>query len=135
MTATIRRHALTAPLVTAAAVAGAWAAVAVLGPERVLPVPCPLLALTGIACPFCGGARAAHALAHGDIALAAGYNLVAVAAVPLVAAWWLRWLVRRARGDRVPLAAPSTRVLAVAAVALLAFGVVRNLPAGTWLAP
>lgn len=135
MTATIRRHPLTAPLATAAAVAGAWAAVAMVGPERLLPVPCPLLAVTGIACPFCGGIRAAHALAHGDFIVAAGYNLVVVAAIPLATAWWLWWLVRRARGEPAPLAALPGRVVVIAAAVLLVFAVARNLPAGAWLAP
>src|SRR5262245_57309498 len=35
---------------------------------------CPLRALTGLLCPFCGGLRAAHALLHGRVVEAAALN-------------------------------------------------------------
>jgi hypothetical protein len=35
---------------------------------------CPLRALTGLLCPFCGGLRAAHALLHGRVLEAAALN-------------------------------------------------------------
>ena len=99
---------------------------------------CPLLLLTGRYCPGCGSQRALHALLHGQLARAAGLNLLAVLCVPVLAvgaadgakAWvtqrpqraallyrpWLAWLV---------------------AGAALGFGVLRNLPGavGAWLAP
>jgi hypothetical protein len=37
---------------------------------------CPLRALTGWDCPFCGGLRGTHALLHGDIATALDHNLL-----------------------------------------------------------
>lgn len=38
--------------------------------------PCPFLQLTGLACPGCGLTRGFHALFHGDIPGALGYNLL-----------------------------------------------------------
>lgn len=131
---TIRHHPLAAPIATAAAVGSAWITVAALGPDRVMPLACPLLSLTGLACPFCGGLRAAHALAHGDVIAAAGYNVVAVAAAPVLTVVWASWLVRRGRGDPRPMLALSGRALLVLAVLLVAFAVTRNLPVGHWLA-
>lgn len=135
MITAIRRHALTAPIATAAAVGSAWLTVAVFGPERAMPLPCPLLSFTGLACPFCGGLRAAEALAHGDVVAAVGHNAVAVAAAPLLAGLWMGWLIRRRDGDRSPMLVLSGRALLVLAAVLLLFAIARNLPAGQWLAP
>jgi hypothetical protein len=52
---------------------------------------CPLRALTGLLCPFCGGLRAAHALLHGRVLEAAALNpflLAAGLAWPIVPARW-----------------------------------------------
>lgn len=51
---------------------------------------CPLRALTGLLCPFCGGLRAAHALLHGRV-------LEAVALNPFLFAAGLAWPVAPAR--------------------------------------
>src|SRR5512147_2498651 len=37
---------------------------------------CPLHALTGLDCPFCGGLRGTHALLHGDVSTALDHNLL-----------------------------------------------------------
>lgn len=51
---------------------------------------CPLRALTGLLCPFCGGLRAAHALLHGRVLEAAALN-------PFLFAAGLSWPVVPAR--------------------------------------
>jgi hypothetical protein len=53
---------------------------------------CPLRALTGLDCPFCGGLRGTYALMHGDVATALDHNLLlplflGVAMVLAVRAW------------------------------------------------
>lgn len=98
---------------------------------------CPWAALTGFYCPGCGGLRAVNDLTNGDIAGAASSNLVFVLMVPVLVVLWLRW-TRRAwsgapepeRGVRHPGA-----WIAVFAVVMVVFGVLRNLPPGSWLAP
>jgi len=135
MTTAVRAHALTAPLATAAAAAAAWVTVAAVGPEVAVPLPCPLLELTGLACPFCGGTRAVYALAHGDVAGAAEHNAAVVLAVPVLAVLWSRWTVRGARGGRGPMVTFSAGALLALGTALVVFAVVRNLPFGAGLGP
>jgi hypothetical protein len=91
---------------------------------------CPLHAMTGLWCPFCGCTRAVHALVHADLGTAVRDNMLFVAALPLLALLWWRWW-------QAPSAArPLPRPLFWAAVAfVLAFGLLRNLPQGRWLAP
>ncbi len=98
---------------------------------------CPWLALTGFYCPGCGGLRAVNELSSGDLVGAASSNLVFVAAVPLLLWWWVRWLQRSWTGAERPAtsSARSGALIAVFAVVMVVFGVVRNLPAGSWLAP
>lgn len=124
-----------APLVTGAVVAAATAYVALVDPNR--PghyLTCPLLALTGLACPGCGGLRATHDLARLDLAGAWAANPLWVLVAPLLVALWAVWLVRAWRGrpgPRVPAGVAWTG-LAV----LVVFGVLRNVPALTgWLGP
>ena len=94
---------------------------------------CPVLWITGLQCPGCGSLRALHDLVHGDVLGAIGMNAVAVAVVPLLGYWWLRWARRSWLGTPPPaLAAPLLGWLLLGAIA--AFWVVRNLPGGAALA-
>lgn len=97
---------------------------------------CPWLVATGTSCPGCGGLRAVNDLTHGDVAAAASSNLLLVGTLPIVAALWARSLVQAWRGRRRPL---PNRVVGVASglgvLAIVAFWIARNVPAGSWLAP
>lgn len=103
---------------------------------------CPWLLLTGTSCPGCGSLRAVHDLTDGDVAAAASSNLLLVLALPVVVLLWARWTKRAWSG---PEATPSHSVavsprraqllVALFAVVAVVFGVLRNLPAGSWLAP
>ena len=97
---------------------------------------CPWLLLTGTFCPGCGGLRAVNDLTRGDLGAAASSNLLLVGSIPLVVMWWTRsmldgWrgVVRRSNSRRVVLGCLLFSVLA------LAFSVLRNTGAGSWLAP
>ena len=91
---------------------------------------CPVAFLTGADCPGCGSLRAVHHLTHGDVVAAASSNLLLVAALPLVVLGWWRWL----RGRPLVTGAARWLLPLVAGVATVVFGVLRNLPAGSWLA-
>lgn len=79
-----------ADIVLTLIVAGTALAVARLYPlwRDHLVVACPLLQLTGLPCPTCGGTRALAALVSGDLGAAFAWN-PAVAAGGLAAALWL----------------------------------------------
>ncbi|GGO87003.1 membrane protein [Nocardioides phosphati] len=125
---------LAAPLGLATAVAAASLALHVRDPHQQGSWGfCPFLVLTGHPCPGCGGLRAVNDLTHFDLVGAASSNLYFVASIPFLAFGWLVW-VRRAWAGQ-PVEGPSTRVVAVALVLLVAFGVARNTPWGAWLAP
>lgn len=46
---------------------------------------CVFLSLTGYKCPGCGSQRAIHALLHGDVAAAFGYNALMLVSIPWIA--------------------------------------------------
>lgn len=97
---------------------------------------CPVLAVTGIYCPGCGGLRAVNDLAHlrlGDALSSNGWVVLFIAAVGLSwAAWtWGRLRARPVRWDRWI----TTPVAWSALASLLAFSVLRNTPLLAVLAP
>ncbi|WP_258726931.1 DUF2752 domain-containing protein [Cellulomonas sp. NS3] len=107
---------------------------------------CPVYALTGMLCAGCGGLRATHDLAHGDLAGAWAMNPLWVLLVPVLVAAWATWLARRWRGVPDPAPGPAgpagaartTRRAApgVLLVVVLVYSVARNVPAlAPWLAP
>jgi hypothetical protein len=124
------------PLAVLAATVAAVAVVATLDPEQPGHYPtCPFRSVTGWWCPGCGSLRALHALTHGDVATAVDRNVLTVLAVPALIVAWAAWLRRsltgRPRGSR---AVPVAAIWALLGV-VVAFWVLRNLPAGSWLAP
>ncbi|MFP3990722.1 DUF2752 domain-containing protein [Streptomyces sp. E11-3] len=126
---------LLVPVGALGAVVGAFAYVGTVDPNEPGHYPaCPLLALTGILCPGCGGLRSAHAFANGDLPAALGANVFAVAAFVAFAAIWVLWVTRAARGRPLRIALRNAHQWSIGAV-LLVFSVVRNLPFGAWLAP
>lgn len=61
--------------------------------ETGLMLSCPLYELTGWQCPFCGGQRMVHALLHGRVEEAFGYNPLLLCILPLVGWMSLGWLL------------------------------------------
>lgn len=126
---------LAVPAGVLAVVVGAFGYVGAVDPNQPGHYPvCPLLRLTGLYCPGCGGLRSAHAVAHGDIAAALGSNALAVAGYAVFAVLWALWAVRAWRGRPMSIAAKPVVWWGIGAV-LLVFSVVRNLPFGSALAP
>jgi hypothetical protein len=95
---------------------------------------CPLLALTGLDCPLCGGSRAVHDLTRGSVAEAADHNALVVLAAPVVVIGVLFWLWSSLRRLGAPTQSswntPRRTNLVVIAfvIVLVVFAVVRNLP-------
>ncbi|MFG2277180.1 DUF2752 domain-containing protein [Streptomyces asoensis] len=126
---------LAVPAGILAAVVAAFAYVGTVDPNEPGHYPvCPLLRLTGLYCPGCGGLRSAHAFVHGDLGTALHDNAPAVAAYLGFAVLWTVWVVRAVRGRPVRLEPGAVRLWALGAF-LLVFTVVRNLPFGDRLHP
>lgn len=96
---------------------------------------CPTAAL-GFSCPGCGGLRAVNDLTHLRVLDAASSNLVFVLALPLIAYAFMRWTYGRWTGRPWE---PSDRSMKLGSIALIVvlvvFTALRNMPAGSWLAP
>jgi hypothetical protein len=126
---------LTGPVASVAAAAAAFVVVALVDPNQPGHYPtCPFFAVTGHWCPGCGSLRAMHALTRGDVAAAAGLNVLALTSLPVLALIWLRWVRRSWTGAPRAQPAPAALIWALA-VGVLLFGVIRNLPFGASLAP
>lgn len=95
---------------------------------------CPFLLLTGLFCPGCGSTRMLHALTEGDLAGALAMNPLAVALLPVLGLYYVDWTRRVLTAARRRSTLPAAAVWAFL-VLVVAFGIARNLPAGTWLAP
>lgn len=97
---------------------------------------CPFQSLTGLPCPGCGGLRAINDLTRGDVVAAISSNVLAVVLVVTLGVLWVVWLARRASGQhQAAFAQLSTRAALLAVPVFIVFGVVRNTPWGSWLAP
>jgi hypothetical protein len=121
--------------VTTGALALVGTAVLAVGDPNTTHVPlCPLKAITGLDCPACGSLRAVHSLTRLDVAGALDHNLLFTVAVPALVAAWAIWLLRGlGRPVLARLVVPAWGSATLVAVALT-FGVLRNLPALSWLA-
>lgn len=98
---------------------------------------CPFNYLSGFECPGCGGLRAVNDLTNFDVVGALSSNLLVVLAIPVMVFLWLRrvraaWVGSPSGARPLTLSGP---MIAVVIVSMVAFVVLRNIPAGSWLAP
>ena len=90
---------------------------------------CPLYAMTGFACPGCGLTRGFHALFHGDIGNALHFNALLPVWTLIFGYVFVSLLLLAVRGKGLPMWPTMPRFLWTFMIVLLAFGVVRNIPA------
>jgi hypothetical protein len=97
---------------------------------------CPSAAV-GFWCPGCGGLRGVHDLTYLRLVDAASSNLLLVVALPVVVVLLGRWVLDAWSGrERAPLPHRThVTLLTLGLLGLATFTVLRNLPAGAWLAP
>ena len=126
-----RRSALVGPLVVGGLSLVSCAILAFVDPNGGPPT-CPLKAMTGLDCPFCGGLRGTHALLTGDVAGALDQNLLLPVFLVGSMLAWLVWFRASWQGRRVTWRGGRTAAVAVTS-ALLVFAVVRNLPDVSYL--
>lgn len=93
----------------------------------VLPA-CPLLALTGFACPGCGLTRGFHALFRGDIIPALDFNLLIPIWAMVFGYLAVALLVYGVWGRTIPMWLIRPKILWSFLIVLLSFGVLRNIP-------
>jgi hypothetical protein len=127
-------HPIGAPVAAGALLAGGCVALAAVDPSGG-PILCPLRAVTGLYCPLCGGTRALHQLFTGHMSAAFGYNALVILALPVLAWIVFASLTATLDGPRWPTVQLSPRATQALLVALIVFGVLRNLPAFGVLAP
>ncbi|NLB65834.1 MAG: DUF2752 domain-containing protein [Lentisphaerae bacterium] len=103
-----------------------------LSPERGFFPPCPIYAVTGFYCSGCGSLRAIHYLLHGDFVRAWSFNPILLCSIPIVLAGVMSELFF---SRRFSLTRIRPVFLWVLLGLILAFGVLRNLPAFDYLQP
>lgn len=133
-TSVMRRFA--APVFVSAALLAATVYTALADPYRPGFFPsCIFYAASGHWCPGCGGLRAVHELARGDLGAALALNpVVVLVIVPLGVALVIAWFRAAMRGHTAP-NIPLWLAITVP-VGLMVFWVVRNIPVlEPWLAP
>lgn len=90
---------------------------------------CPIQATTGLLCPGCGSGRAIHHLANGRLVTAWNLNpMLLIIGLPLLVMGLVSETRLAVSGNVRPAPSWMLRFALVAALVLLAWGVVRNLP-------
>ena len=98
-------------------------------PMRVAFYPrCTLHALTGLYCPGCGSLRALHQLLHGQVAAAWRLNPLALVLLPFAGGLALRRAVYHLGWTRTPGRLLPPVLMWGVLIAVLLFGILRNLP-------
>lgn len=99
-------------------------------------IPCMFHQITGFYCSGCGASRALRSVLHFDFYQALRYNAIFTVCLPLLAAYFgaLLFSYIRFGKDRISEKIPMKLVWIFIAAAIL-YGVLRNVPAFSFLAP
>ncbi|MFZ1072607.1 MAG: DUF2752 domain-containing protein [Verrucomicrobiia bacterium] len=90
--------------------------------------------LTGLNCPGCGGTRAAYQLLHGHLLNALRDNALFILTLAALVGHGLWFMARKVLHQPATLAVPP-KVLWAYLILAIGFGVLRNLPAFSFLSP
>lgn len=99
-------------------------------------IACPIYALTGFYCPGCGASRAIRSLLHLDFLQALRYNAFVTVSLPFIGLYVAALAVSFVRfgEDRVSRKIPIVPIVVFAVLAIL-YGILRNVPVLSFLAP
>jgi hypothetical protein len=89
---------------------------------------CPMLALTGLACPGCGLTRAFHSLFNGYIIPALDFNILVPVWAAIFGYVFISLLLFAVRGRGLPMWLTAPKFLWTFMIVLMSFGVLRNIP-------
>ncbi len=121
------------PLIAGVAAACGCVAIAVVNPtDTGVPI-CWSRAVFGIDCPLCGGLRATNSLMRGRFLEAADHNVLVAIALPIVAVIWVIWVAMAVAGIPFRIPRPPTWLIAVLAVLVASFTVLRNTGGPAWV--
>lgn len=84
-------------------------------------------AVTGLYCPGCGLLRSTHALLHGDVGTAFGFNILVPPLLFFLAYIGARWMRARWNGQQLTWS-PSPLLAPIIATVVVVYMVVRNIP-------
>ena len=90
--------------------------------------PCPVHYLTGLYCPGCGSLRALHAMLHGNLHEAWAMNPLTIVVLPFLTYGVASQFLLQVRGKGLPEVTLPANWIRALGVAIVLFGVVRNLP-------
>lgn len=103
--------------------------------ERGAGIPCTFLWLTGFYCPGCGSSRALRQILHLDFYGALRYNALFTIASPFLAVYFGAAAIRYIKNGGAAVKKIPLWPLAIVGAIFLCFGILRNLPAFSFLAP
>jgi hypothetical protein len=90
--------------------------------------PCYFRSVTGYYCPGCGGMRGTHLLLHGHIIDAIKHNLLIFIFIPVFAYYVFTRFVHLVFNKKLPFFNPSITLVIIAAILIIIYGILRNLP-------
>ncbi len=96
---------------------------------------CFFRAVTGLYCPSCGTTRAMHLLLHGQVVPALRMNMLVPPLLFPLGYILFSEAVWRITRRRIPVFTISPPLVVIIGVALLLYGVLRNIPMFSFLAP
>ncbi len=90
--------------------------------------PCPFHEFSGFYCPGCGSLRGLHALLHGNLLTAFGFNPLMVVTLPFLGYGFLSYVMRGIRGNLLPRVFVPAKFIWIFLVLILLFWIFRNIP-------